>query len=153
MRTQRSPMRFRVLTSLGLSSRRRSYSLIAGSIFPFATSFSALAMILSRWIAIGSVPHEQQHRLVHPLERSAVNRRRAVELQRRLMPLRRVPPIMSKIVNRVEVMIRLHQQIAIDLRHDRGGGDGDAATIASDQRNLRKVHVDGDGVEKEHVRA
>ena len=29
-------MRFRVLTSLGLSSRRRSYSLIAGSIFPFS---------------------------------------------------------------------------------------------------------------------
>src|SRR5438067_2505527 len=152
MRTQRSPMRFRVLTSLGLSSRRRSYSLIAGSIFPFATSFSALAMILSRWIAIGSVPHEQQHRLVHPFERSAVNRRGAVEFQRCLMPLSRVPSVVSKIVDRVKVMIRLHQQIAIDLRHDRGRGDGDAAPVASDQRNLRQIHIDGDGVEEQYVR-
>src|SRR5258706_7802783 len=153
MRTQRSPMRFRVLTSLGLSSRRRSYSLIAGSIFPFATSFSALAMILSRWIAIDSVPHEQQHRLAHPFERLAMNRRGAVELQSRLMPLRRVSPIVSKIINRVEGMIRLHQQIAMDLRHDRRRGDGDAAAIAADQRNLRKMHVDGHGIEKKHVGA
>src|SRR3954451_13824417 len=152
MRTQRSPMRFSVLTSLGLSSRRRSYSLIAGSIFPFATSFSALAMILSRWIAIGSVPHEQHHRLVHPFERSAVNRRGAVELQRCLIPLSRVPSVVSKIIDRVEVMIRLHQQIAIDLRDDRGRGDGDAAPITSYQRTLRQVHVDGDGVEQEDVR-
>src|SRR4051812_50215803 len=85
MRTHRSPMRFRVLTSLGLSSRRRSYSLIAGSIFPFATSFSALAMILSRWIAIGSVPHEQHHRLVHPLERSTRDRGGGVGVQRCLL--------------------------------------------------------------------
>src|SRR4051812_49662934 len=96
MRTHRSPMRFRVLTSLGLSSRRRSYSLIAGSIFPFATSFSALAMILSRWIAIGSVPHEQHHRLVHPLQRTPADGRGAVEVPRRLMPPRRPPSVVSE---------------------------------------------------------
>ena len=61
-------MRFSVLTSLGLSSSRRSYSLIAGSILPLATNFSALAMTLSRWTAIVSVSPEQQHRLVHPFE-------------------------------------------------------------------------------------
>src|ERR1043166_6616531 len=93
MRTQRSPMRLRVLTSLGLSSRRRSYSLIAGSIFPFATSFSALAMTLSRWTVIVSVfSGEQHHRLVDPFERLAVDPAWVVELQGRLLPLGRVFP-------------------------------------------------------------
>src|ERR1044072_4500660 len=107
MRTQRSPIRFSVLTSFGLSSRRRSYSLIAGSIFPFATSFSALAMTLSRWTAIVSVSGEQHHRLVDPFERPAVNRARSVELQRCLMLLGRVSPIVRETVDGVEVMIRL----------------------------------------------
>src|ERR1051325_2766558 len=129
MRTQRSPMRFRVLTSLGLSSRRRSYSLIAGSIFPFATSFSALAMTLSLWTAILLVPPEQQHRLVHPFERPPVDRARAVKLHGRAMFLRRVPPVVPEIVYGVAVMIRLHQQIAVDLRHEGARGDGDPPLV------------------------
>src|SRR5207245_1132351 len=133
MRTQRSPMRFRVLTSLGLSSRRRSYSLIAGSIFPFATSFSALAMTLSRWTDIVSVfSGEQHHWLVDPFERLPVNRARAVELQSSLMPLGRISPVVPKIVDGVEVMIRLHQQIAVDLRHHGSCCNGDASPVALD---------------------
>src|SRR5215210_1862557 len=120
MRTQRSPMRFSVLTSLGLSSSSRSYSLIAGSIFPFATSFSALAMTLSRCTAIVSVSPEQQHRLVHPFERLPMDRTGTVESQSRLMLLGRVAPMMSKPVDGVAVIIRLHQEIAIDLGHDGG---------------------------------
>src|SRR2546423_2339917 len=140
MRTQRSPMRLSVLTSLGLSSRRRSYSLIAGSIFPFATSFSALAMTLSRWTAIVSVSPEQKHRLIHPFERFPMDRARTVQLQSRLMLLGRVTPMMSEPVDGVAVMIRLHQEIAVDLRHDGGGGDGDAAAGALDQGGLRHLH-------------
>src|SRR5687768_4611042 len=118
MRTHRSPMRFSVLTSLGLSSRRRSYSLIAGSILPLATSFSALAMTLSRCTAIFLADAEQQPRLLHPFERHAMNRTRTVRFQCGLMRFRSVAPIVLEIVNRVTLMIRLHQQIAIDLRHD-----------------------------------
>src|SRR5215212_3261649 len=109
MRTQRSPMRLSVLTSFGLSSRRRSYSLIAGSILPLATSFSALAMTLSRWTAIFLLHAEQQLRLLHPFERLAMDRARAVRLQRRLMAFRRVAPIVFEIVYGVTRMIRLHQ--------------------------------------------
>src|SRR5205807_5610295 len=111
MRTQRSPMRFSVLTSLGLSSSRRSYSLIAGSIFPLATSFSALAMTLSRCTAIVSVSPEQQHRLVHPFERPPVNRTGTVEFQSSLVLLGRIAPMVAEAIDGVAVMIRLHQEI------------------------------------------
>src|ERR1700682_6543410 len=102
-------MRLSVLTSLGLSSSRRSYSLIAGSIFPFATSFSAFAMTLSRWTAIVSVSPEQHHWHVHPFERLPMDRTGAVQLQSCLMPFRCVAPIVSEVVHGVAVMIRLHQ--------------------------------------------
>src|ERR1051325_7520061 len=153
MRTQRSPMRLRVLTSLGLSSRRRSYSLIAGSIFPFATSFSALAMTLSRWTAIFSVfSGEQQHRFVDPLERPPMNRTRTVELQCGLMPLRRVSPIVREVVDGVDGMIRLHQQIAVDLRHHGSRCNGDASAITLDERDLRHLHaLQRDRIEKKDV--
>src|SRR5258708_31515744 len=111
-------MRLRVLTSFGLSSRRRSYSLIAGSIFPFATSFSAFAMTLSRWTAIVSVSPEQHHWLVHPFERLPVDRTGAVRPQGSLVPLGRVAPIVYEVVHGVTVMIRLHQQISVDLCND-----------------------------------
>src|ERR1043165_535212 len=155
MRTQRSPMRLRVLTSLGLSSRRRSYSLIAGSIFPFATSFSALAMTLSRWTAIVSVFAGQEHqRLVDPFERLAVDRARSVELQRCLMPFGRVSPIVRETVDGVEVMIRLHQQIAVDLRHHGSRYNGAASAVALDERDLRHLEVlEQHGVEEEDVGA
>src|SRR5258708_18219220 len=116
-------MRLRVLTSLGLSSSRRSYSLIAGSILPFATRFSACAMTVSRWTAIVSVSPEQHHWLVHPFERSPVDGTGTVNLQGGLMPLGRVAPIVPEVVHGVTGMIRLHQQIAVDLCHHapRGG--------------------------------
>src|SRR5437773_1596861 len=153
MRTQRSPIRFSVLTSLGLSSSSRSYSLIAGSIFPFATSFSALAMTLSRWTAIVSVSPEQKHRLIHPFERFPMDRARTVQLQSRLMLLGRVTPMMSEPVDGVAVMIRLHQEIAVDLRHDGGGGDGDAAAVAFDQGDLGHLQrLDSHGVEQQDIR-
>src|SRR5258705_4521197 len=139
MRTQRSQMRFRVLTSFGLSSRSRSYSLIAGSILPFATSFSALAMTLSRCTAIFLADAEQQPRLLHPFERLPMDRAWAVHLQCGLMSLGRVSPVVLEIVYGVALMIRLHQQIAIDLRHDGRRSDGDAAPIAADERDLRHL--------------
>src|SRR5229473_6431212 len=132
MRTQRSPMRFSVLTSFGLSSRRRSYSLIAGSIFPFATSFSAFAMTLSRWTAIVSVSPEQHHWLVHPFERSPVDGTGTVNPQGGLMPFGCVAPIVPEVVHGVAVMIRLHQQIAVDLCHDGRRGDRHTAPVAPD---------------------
>src|SRR5260370_16684034 len=116
-------MRLRVLTSLGLSSSRRSYSLIAGSIFPFATSFSAFAMTLSRWTAIVSVSPEQHHWLVHPFERSPVDGTGTVNLQGGLMPLGRVAPLLPQVVHGVTVMIRPHQQTPVDLCHDRRPAD------------------------------
>lgn len=48
-------------------------------------------------------------------------------------------------------MIRLHQQIAIDLRNDGSRGDRDTAPISTDQRNLRHFQIDRHGIEKEDV--
>src|SRR5258708_19176023 len=107
-------MRLRVLTSLGLSSRRRSYSLIAGSIFPFATSFSAFAMTLSRWTAIVSVSPEQHHWLVHPFERSPVDGTGTVNPQGGLMPFGCVAPILPEVVHRGAGRIRRHPKSADD---------------------------------------
>ena len=77
---------------------------------------------------------------------------RAVRFQSGLVSLCRVAPIVSEIVNGVTLMIRLHQQIAIDLRHDGSGGDGDASAIAFDQRNLRHLdRLEPHGVEEEDV--
>src|SRR5260221_4676836 len=103
-------MRLRVLTSFGLSSRRRSYSLIAGSIFPFATSFSAFAMTLSRWTAIVSVSPEQHHWLVHPLARSPVDGTGTVNPHGGLIPRGRVAPSVLQVGHRVTGMIRIHHQ-------------------------------------------
>src|SRR5438874_2532384 len=62
--------------------------------------------------------------------------------------------MMSETVDGVTVMIRLHQEIAVDLRHDRRGGDGDAAAVAFDEGNLRHLQCfEGDGVEEEDVGA
>src|SRR5687768_10190634 len=153
MRTHRSPMRLRVLTSFGLSSRSRSYSLIAGSILPLATSFSALAMTLSRWTAIFSAQAEQQLRLLHPFERFAMDRTRAVHLECGLMLFRRVSPVMLETVNGVLRMIRLHQEIAIDLRDDGSRGDGDTSLIPLNQRNLRHLQrFEQHRVEEQYVR-
>jgi len=70
------------------------------------------------------------------------------------MPFGRVSPIVSKIVDGVEVMIRLHQQIAIDLRHDGSCCDGNASTISFDERNLRHLQVfKQHGVEEEDIGA
>src|SRR5258708_17205746 len=107
-------MRLRVLTSLGLSSRRRSYSLIAGSIFPFATSFSAFAMTLSRWTAIVSVSPEQHHWLVHPFERSPVDWAGTRNPQGGLMPFRCVAPIVPAVGHAGAGRIRRHPKSADD---------------------------------------
>src|ERR1041385_2842976 len=61
---------------------------------------------------------------------------------------------MSKPVDGVAVIVRLHQEIAVDLRHDGSRGDGDTSRVAVDQRNLRHLQrFDGHGVEQQHVRA
>src|SRR5438477_8553226 len=77
---------------------------------------------------------------------------RAVRFQSSLMSLCRVAPIVSEIVNGVTLMIRLHQQIAIDLRHDGSRGNGDTSAVAFDQRNLRHLdRLQKHGIEEEDV--
>src|SRR5205085_12629887 len=62
--------------------------------------------------------------------------------------------MMSEAVDGVAVMIRLHQEIAVDLRYDGSRGDGDTSRVAVDQRNLWHLQrFDGDRVEQQHVRA
>lgn len=69
------------------------------------------------------------------------------------MPFGRVSPIVREVVDGVEVMIRLHQQIAVDLRHHGSRCNGDASAIALDERDLRHLEVlEEDGIEEEHVR-
>src|SRR5258708_30791534 len=105
-------MRLRVLTSFGLSSRRRSYSLIAGSIFPFATSFSAFAMTLSRWTAIVSVSPEQHHWLAHPFERSPGDGTWTVNPHGGVMPFCSLAPLVPKGLHRVPPLVPHNPQIA-----------------------------------------
>jgi len=69
------------------------------------------------------------------------------------MPFGRVSPVVREVVDGVEVMIRLHQQIAVDLRHHGSRCNGDASAIALDERDLGHLEVlEEHGIEEEHVR-
>lgn len=83
-----------------------------------------------------------------------MDRTRAVDLQRGLMTFGRISPIVFEIVNGVALMIRLHQQIAIDLRHDGSRGNGDTSPVAFDQWNLRHFErFQHHGIQKKYVGA
>jgi hypothetical protein len=59
---------------------------------------------------------------------------------------------MPETINRVAGIIRLHQQIAIDLCDDRSRADRDTSRVSFDQRDLGHVDlVDGHRIEEENV--
>src|SRR5437868_350661 len=138
--------------SLGFSVRSLRYSLIAGSILPRATNFSAVWTICSRCKAMSGVPlrHPGQHGAVG----QAVDRTGSVGLERLQMLRDTVALVRGEAVLRKRVMKLDHVAVALDLGDDRGAGDRVADRVAADERQAGEALAgEHDGVDQRAVRS